>query len=356
MAGYLVYTVSSTTFGDRQLVQPVDSPWGRAKNGSAGSFQTKFILTHEATVSLVAAGAMDAISRWLVVEYDGVVVYAGLIWERVYDRDTKTLTITHEDIWSLLALRLIAADRSNTIAKWKLTYSGLEYDTIAKRIVQLGTSGVGREIPIRYESDYSGGRSRTYYGYNLDSVLDALTEIMDLANGPDIDFRPEWSTDLTLQWTLRTGDLSLNTIEVDFSATDSAVKGLKQTQSGRERATQVFGVGEGSGIDLLARSAGDAGSFALERTEQSKNTKNAAQIQEFATAELQARSTMLYQYAFDLNIGSPRIGNLWEIRPGTIVHWHITQDPIIKPDGWRDSKILRYSGSTSTQWIHLEIQ
>lgn len=356
MDGYQVYTVSSANFGDRQLVQPSGSPWGRAKNGSAGTFQTKFKVSDPNIAAIVAAGALDAISRWLVIEYEGVVVYAGLIWERTYDRDAKTLTVTHEDIWSVLDLRLIAENRTSSIVGWKRTYSGLEYDTIVKRLVQLGTAGVGREMPIRYEDDYAGGRSRTYYGYNLDTVLDAITEIMDLVDGPDIDFRPEWSADKTLQWTLRTGDLSLNTIEVDFSAEDSAVKNLTQTQSGRERATQMLGVGEGSGVDMLVRSAGGGGSFVLERAEQAKNIKTGAQLQEFAAAELAPRASLIHQYGFDLDLRSPRVGNMWEIRPGTIVRWNLNGDLVIRPDGWRISKILKYSGDTASRWLHLEFQ
>ena len=81
--------------------------------------------------------------RMIVVDYDDVVVYAGIIWEANYDRDSQKLSVTHNDIWSLFDLRLISAVRDENIVNWEATFSGLEYDTIIKRLVQLAVSGFG---------------------------------------------------------------------------------------------------------------------------------------------------------------------------------------------------------------------
>lgn len=360
MAGYKVYTVSTSTWGDRQLVDAKAAPWKRTHNESAGGLQTSFKLSDEAVAAVAKAGALTPVERCLVVEHDGVVLYAGIIWEDDYDNDTRTLIISHEDIWSLLALRLISADRTGGIPAWKQTYSGLEYDTIIKRLLQLATTGAGRIIPIQYEDDYTGGRSRTYYGYNLDLAIDAITEIMNLPGGPDVDLRPEWGSDgSSLQWTLRTGNMNPDskTIEVMVGADQSAVKGLKRKRSGRERATRVMGIGEGSGRDIKVRSGSGTGTSAiwLERIEQSKNIKTTADLQEFATGKQAARSALITQYSMDLNINSPVISNLWSLKPGAYLRWHTTGNPAI-PDGWKQHKIIEYSGDTTSNWIHLELQ
>lgn len=356
MAGYKVYTVSTSTWGDRQLVMPSAAPWARSKNGSAGGQSATFKVTDEATAAIITAGALEPVDRCLVIDYDGVVVYAGIIWETDYDRDAKRLAVSNEDIWSVLALRLISADRTQTIPTWKQSFGPYAYDTLVKRMVQWGTTGAGRTMPIRYEDDQAGTRTVDLTGYNLDTVLDGITDIMNLPGGPDIDLRPEWGPGETLQWTLRTGNLSLNTIEVDFMAEDSAVRGLKEKRSARARATQVLGVGEGSGVDMKVQPAGGAGSFSLERVEQSKNTKTVAGVQAFAAGELAARQGNIRQYGFDIDIRSPRVGNMWELRPGTLVHWNLNKDPVIRPDGWRTSPVLKYSGDTSSSWLHVEFQ
>lgn len=357
MAGYKVYTVSTSAWGSRQLVDPSSASWGRTKNGSAGGFQATFKLSDPGVAAVVAVGALTPISRCVVIEFEGVVVYAGIIWESSYNRDTKTVTISYEDIWSLWELRVITADRSNSMASWKQTYSALRYDTIMKRIVQLGTEGTGRIVPMVYEEDYTGSSSRTYYGYNVDTVIDALTEIMDLSDGPDVDFRPEWDGANGLRWTLRTGDMNPDgkTVELNFSAADSAGKGLTVKSSGRERATKLYGIGEGSGVDMLVRTPGGTGAFSLERAEQAKNIKNTTELQGFAQSELNARASLIVQYGFDVNVASPVVGSLWTLKPGMTVRWYIADDPFIST-GWRSSKVLKYSGDISSAWVHFEIQ
>lgn len=358
MAGYKVWTVSTITWGERQLVDANASPWKRTDNGSAGGLQSGFKLSDAGVAALARAGVLDPVTRALVIDHDGVVVYAGIIWEDDYDADTGVLNVSHEDIWSLLDLRLIAADRTGNIPSWVQTYSGLEYDTIIKRLVQLATTGAGRTIPIQYEADYPGGRSRTYNGYNLDTAVEAITEIMNLPGGPDVDLRPEWAPDgSSLQWTLRTGDMNPDgqTIEVVYGADQSAAKGLKRKRSGREQATRVMGVGEGSGKDIKVRAGVGAGALQLELIEQAKNIKSLAELQDFADGEQAARTGLITQYSMDLNITSPVIGNLWALKPGATLRWHTTGDPAI-PDGWKQHRIISYSGDTASNWVHLELQ
>lgn len=358
MAGYKVYTVSTTTWQDRQLVDVTSAPWKRTFNESAGSLRATFNLKDPRVAAVYSAGALTPITRCLVIEHDGVVVYAGIIWEDDYDADNRTLTVAHEDLWSLFELRLIAADRTGAIPGWKQTYSGLEYDTIIKRLLQLATAGVGRTVPIQYEADYSGGRTRTYYGYNLDTAIDAISEIVDLPGGPNVDLRPEWdSSGSGLQWTLRTGNMNPDskTIEVMTSADDSATKGIKRKRSGTERATRVMGVGEGSGKDIKVRASSTPGPIELELIEQAKNIKNLTDLQDFADGKQYTRTALISQYSMDLNITSPVLGTLWTLKPGAYLRWYISGDPVIST-GWRSQTIIEYSGDPASNWLHLELQ
>lgn len=354
---YRVYTVSTSTWLDKIEIRPKTCSWARAMNeGSGGS--ASFELDDPDVALTTRGGAVDVVTRCLVVEFGGVVVYAGIIWESDYDFDTKTLSIQHEDIWSLWELRLIAANRTSAMPAWKQTYSGLEYDTIIKRLVQLATTGAGRTVPLVFEDDYSGGRSRTYNGYNADTLVEALEEIMDLPGGPDVDFRPEWNDDRSgLRWTVRTGHMNPDnqTVEVNFSAPQAPARGLKVKTTARERATQVLGVGEGSGVDMKVRSAGGSGAFALERAEQAKNIKDGTQLADFAAGELSTRGQNIRQYSFEVPLDSPIVGSLWTLKPGMTLRWHVTGDPYLA-DGWRDSMVIQYQGDIASDFVTLETQ
>ncbi|MHC6176246.1 hypothetical protein [Glutamicibacter sp. X7] len=355
MAGVRVWAVSTTDWKTKALIKPTDAPWSRQPN--AGATHThRFKVSDPATAAHIGAGILDPLESVIVIEDAGVVIYAGFIWEDSYSLEEQALTVTNEDIWSLLDLRLIAQDRTSTITSWKQTYSGLSYDTIAKRIMQLATSGIGRTIPINYESDYTGGETRTYYGYNLDTALDALTELMDLDDGIDIDFRPEWAPDGSLQWTMRTGSLSpeSQTIEVNMVAQHNDVKGVTYKRSARELATVQLGVGEGSGVDMLVRSATAAGPLQIEVIDEFKNVKDGTQLQRNTTAALAARK-LIEQIDFSIRADSPRIGNMWNLKPGTLVRWYSLGDPRI-PDGWHLWEIIKYSGNVTSDWIKLELQ
>lgn len=356
MQGIRVWSVSTADWKTKTLIEPSSAPWSRSPNEGA-SHTASFNVNDEATYEHIRAGLLDPLERVIVIEDAGVVVYAGFIWEDDYNKDEQDLQVTHDDIWSILDLRLIAEDRTAAITAWKIKYSGLSYDTIAKRIMQLATSGIGRNIPIRYEEDYTGGEERTYYGYNLDTALDALTEIMDLDDGPDIDFRPEWAPDGSLRWTMRTGSLSPGslTIEVNLNAEDSGVKNVRYHRSYRDMATHQMGIGEGSGLDMKVQTASRTGMpLALEVIDEFKNVKDNSQLLRNTASALTARKR-IDQLDFSIRADSPRIGNMWDLKPGTLVRWYSNGDPRI-PDGWHTWEIIRYSGNTTSDWIKLELQ
>lgn len=353
---YRVFTVSTSTWKDVVEIKPSKAPWGRLL-GEGKGFSSDFVLSDDGVAATV--GKLTPIERALIIDFKGVIMYCGLITDDDYAQDTELLNVDHTDLmWMVMEYRLIAQDRTSTMPAWKQTYSGLEYDTIVKRIVQLATTGAGRTIPMVYEDDYTGGRSRTYNGYNADSALDAIEEIMELENGPDVDFRPRWNAARDgVEFILRTGFMNPddNMIEIDFSADQSPGKSLKRKRSGQERATQVIGIGEGSGVDMKVRVAGGTGAFALERAEQAKNIKDGTQLSEFAQGEMSMRGNLITQYSCDIDMSSPAIKTFWDLQPGTVLRWQITGDRAIS-DGWRESEIIEISGDLESDFVHIEMQ
>ena len=352
---YRVFTVSTKTWGDRVELDVSSAPWGGAMNMST-SGSTTLNLADPDVAEVAGLDDLYPGTRCLVVEYDGVVLDAGIIWEADYDRDTKKLTIQHEHpVWSLLALRLISEVRDQNIVSWKKIISGVSYRTMVKRLVALATTGAARTLPIVFPADVSGTVARTYYGYNTDVALDAIKEIMDQDAGPDLDFRPRWKSDGTLEFVMRCGDLTAGTVEIDFTADDPGARGLGIKTSARELATQVFAVGEGSGLKMKVResqSANIADFPQMEHIEQFKNIKNTADLYQAAASELVARNGTTRQLRCELDLRS----DAWDasmLQPGMVLRWYIRDDPYFVT-GWREWEVLKYSGNTDSHWVKLE--
>lgn len=352
---YRVFTVSTKTWGDRVELDVSQANWAVAMNAeSSGSAR---LMLSDPDVAEVA-GLQDLYpgQRALVIEFDGVVLYAGMIWEADYDHDTQELTIDHSDVvWSLLELRLLSEVRTEAVVSWKHTISGVSFRTLVKRLVVLGTTGTARELPIVLPSDVSGGSTRTYYGYNTDTALEAIRDILDHESGPDLDFRPRWKSDGTLEFVMRCGDLTASTVEIDFTADDPGARGLGIKTSARDLATQVFAIGEGSGLKMKVResqSANIADYPQMERIEQFKNIKDTEDLYQAAASELVSRNGTTRQLRCELDLGS----DAWTasmLQPGMVLRWYIRDDPYFTT-GWREWVVLKYSGSTDSDWVKLE--
>lgn len=352
---YRVYTVSTKTWADRAELEVDSCSWAQAMNAeSSGS--TDLILSDPDVAEVASLDDLYPGTRCLVVEHSGAVLYAGIIWEADYDRDTQTLKLDHSDaVWSLLALRLISETRDQNLAGWKKAYAGLSYRTLVKRLVALATTGAARTLPIVFPADVAGTAKRTYYGYNTDVALDAIKDLLDLENGPDLDFRPRWATDGSLEFVMRCGDLTASTVEVDFTAEDPGARGLGIKTSAREMATQIFAVGEGSGVKMKIRESqsGVIDRFPqMERVEQFKNVKETDDLYQAASSELVARNGTTRQLRCEIDLSSDVLTPSM-LQPGMVLRWYIRDDPYFNT-GWREWVVLKYSGNTDSDWVKLE--
>lgn len=125
-------------------------------------------------------------------------VYGGIIWTRKYDSDKKTVQIQGADWWSYFNARFIlpvlsgaAFTDSTYVAGLSTVYNSVEQNQIMRNLITLAQSHTGGNIQIDVASDTSTSsilRNRTYYGYKLTRVGDALTEICNDINGPDLAF------------------------------------------------------------------------------------------------------------------------------------------------------------------------
>lgn len=194
----------------------------------------------------------------LIIDWDGVPVWAGPISERNFDG--KTLKLAAVGIKSLLNARKVH-NWSAPYPSQVITYSGVSLGQIAISLVNLtlahGTLPI--MVPGGSETSADPNHVRTYNGYELKDVGRELDNLTGSLNGPDIDFLPQWtdSTRSQIQWLMRVGTLtqpalySMQSVSFDASAPKGSVQKLVADESGALLTTSEWANGAGSTIGTL---------------------------------------------------------------------------------------------------------
>lgn len=350
-----VWAVSAKTWKREVEISPSTCGWARVLNGGSGG-QATFELGDPVVSEVIGLYDLYPGQFLIVVEWDGSPVYAGFIEDHSYDYDTKKLTVSHKDIWSLWDDRRVLSDRSANLSKSKIVYTGLTLSTIAKRLVQVGTAGSGFGVPIVFPADVSGSSARTYYGYDLMTVGEALNELVEQENGPEIDFQPRWTSAGTLEWVMRVGsDLGGPMLEYEMGAADPGARGLWIKTDASALTTHAYGIGEGTEVDMLVRlsqSANIADYPARESTETFKDVKSGPQLQGLAQEYIRAHNQATRQAGMQVLAGGNHKAN--SIQLGADVRWNVRNDPYFTT-GFRNWRIIQFSGDLG-DWVTLEFQ
>ena len=352
--------VCNTTTGERLMRLPAASfTWERALNSGA-SGQATFKLADPTFAGLDMRSLTSLVARTLVIEWveapgvAGEPVYAGLIWKRVYDRDTQTLTVEHSDLWSILSRRLLVSQSTTGVEKTKLEFLNLSVSTVVKKVVQTGTS----DLPMVYWGDFTGSRDQTYAGYLLKPVADALQDLIDQPDGPDVDFRPIWGPS-GLQWQMRSNE-QFGTYTWNMSASQSGVSGITVTEDGSKLSNNVFAVGQGTEADSIIRANVWATSYPLlQSSEAHKDVKDVAKLDGFVSEGLRIHTSPTTQWSFDMlasggNGDAPDQTTVTDLRLNGALSLYSKGDPWI-PDGWQQHRLIRYSGDMGSK-VKLEFQ
>lgn len=135
----------------------------------------------------------------------------------------------------------------------------LSLHTIAKRIVQIMIAGtgwaVGGNLPIVFPDDIAGTSIRTYPGYDLASPGQRLTELTQVIDGPEIEFRPEFVDPLTrqnIQWRMRIGNSRLGNLGFPHAWDyGKSLIDMRYSNDGSGRCNIDFERGNGMNRDLI---------------------------------------------------------------------------------------------------------
>ncbi|BCW47899.1 hypothetical protein [Arthrobacter sp. StoSoilB13] len=351
------FSVSTDTWAGKVELEPSEFTGGRSLNSGQGG-TARFNVRDARTAAPLTIDTLRPWERILVAEWDGNAVYAGFITGVDEDLDAGTVTVRHQDIWSLWESRhvlTVRGDGAQSAAPFTLTSKTLP--TIAFRLVanaMTGDPAARYDLPLIMNADVSGTETRTYYGYKFQRTAAALKEITDADGGPDIDFDTQWDNGTeTFRWVMRCGALTQGLWEWDATAAKKEVFGLTLKTDASKVANRVIATGEGSERNMIVR---DDDSFtgtgpALEAVKSYQGMPDGGQLQQRATADLNASNDPTQQMSFKIRAnGSVTAADLilgGTCRVKTSGLYFLTAD-------WHEWRLIGFT--FDRDWITLQIQ
>lgn len=336
-----------------------------ARNRSSGSQGQIVVDTRDPAFKGTQRSPVWPWSSWIVIEWRRPtsevwhLIYAGVITDARYDWATKELTLSHEDIWTILKKRIVTDDRSNDIAKAKVSWSGWSRGTLIKRILQNITNpfNAGRYygLPLVFPEDSAGAHSLEVYGYNFETADDLIRDLIEDEDGPDIDFRPRWSSDGTLELVLEVNANKSLLWDYDMDVERPAVASMVYRLSGTEITNVLYGIGEGTEVRTLVRQSRSIGLPypALEGTGSFSNVKSLERLQSLTTESRRTTDGAIRQ--LDMTVFADAGPYLSELRLGGSIRWKADKDTWLL-SGWHPMELLGMSGNLTDEKVSLVIQ
>lgn len=356
---YRVVLVDGRTWKQRMELQPLSAPWSQGLNsGKSGQMTLQAGDLDEP--SIIIPDTTWPLNNWVVIEWNGRPVYAGIITDTEYDWKTKQVTLSHSDVWWFWSRRFVLSDRTSTFPKNSISWSGLRPMTMAKRVIQAGMNGgsdPNYALPIVFPADgAAGSSSRTVYGYNLETVQDILSELMESEHGFDLGFRPQWSAAGTLEFGMDVDAFKGNVLEWDLDAEDTPVQSLKFRVAGSGISTGIYGVGEGSEKNMLAYMSPVRGTSypALETMESFKEVNTIPRLAARVLGVRHGSSGAIRQ--IDASVLASGAPGLHDFRLGSLVRWRAEKDTWLL-SGWsEDWELLEMSGDVSSEEVNMSFR
>lgn len=212
------------------------------------------------------------------------VLAAGPIWDVAYSRPAKTLTLTAKGAQSIFdhLLVLPASAAGQDVTTWTIpdpadpsgvgtipnpavatSYTTYSLGGIAVMLVTQALSWPGGNLPIVLPAPEAGVAVRTYQGADFKTVGSALTDLVNVLGGPEINFLPRFTSDqLGIEWLMQVGTTAqplifgADVVNWNVTAKDSPVKDLTIDLDGSNMASYSWATGGSQNdIALISRAA-----------------------------------------------------------------------------------------------------
>lgn len=313
---------------------------------------------------------------YLAFAEDDFIFEAGPIWEHEYDDDSRRLRIDAEGIWSMLTRRFIMPAAVETIALLLTSgddagkpnpavatlFTGASWPAIVRRIIQQGMARAGGALPFVFGPDGVGAHDKSYDAASFKTQGEAFTDLTELVDGPEIEFRGEFAPGGTgVRWRPIVGDdAQLQIARVgdphrfDFTVPQRTVRRLGVRSSAREVASEAWATGgRQAAIALISRAASkmllDAGYPRMETLSASHSTvKEQATLDAYVQDDLELGSGLAEWWSFETNIDKvPKVGSF---TLGDYCDVVTRRNPYV-PDGTHRRRIAALSGELGSRWV-----
>lgn len=289
------------------------SPTLNKAGGITAKVQLPLVADFGTVTSTLDASVIAEGKTVLGLEENGVILDAGPIWETEFDFDTWELSITAAGLRSYYDYRFVLPANVSTHYGSDSTFSNLSLQTIAKRVVQQAQAWTNGALPLVFENDIAGTNSRSYLGADLQTVSEVLTKLSEVSNGPDIEFRPEFTSDRSkVQWRVVTGSPELRQSGADWvfdmSVPVSPVRAASKKRSARAFSTRDWETGgtpSGASVPITATATNatltDANYPIFETSANRSSVTTQSVLQGHADAAVSIGSTVQEQYEFSVS-------------------------------------------------------
>ncbi len=233
---------------------------------------------------------------------DGRPIYGGILWTSRYDSASQKVELGSSDWWTFFDHRkllplLPPTPTVTDVAALSVTYTQIDQNDIARSLVQLAALHTGGDIGLQLDATTSGVlRDRTYLGYELADIGQAIKQLMEVDGGPDIAFgvAPNLDDDGRPIRTMRVGNPTIGQVgEPYVFETAANILTYQWPRDATRMATRSFAKGEGSELGSLIAVAEDTAKYddgwvMLEHDESYSNVVEPATLQGHADADRHA--------------------------------------------------------------------
>lgn len=234
----------------------------------------------------------------LYVDRNGILVWGGVIWNRVYNSASQQLTITASEWISYFAHRRV---NQTTV------FSNIDQLVIAKTLIENAQAETYGDINVLYNSEGQTTSGvlvdRIYYDYELKNIFDAIQDLSRQSDGFDFHIDVEYDniTGLPAKYfntyyprsgtAYTTGSLSVPVFE--FPAGN--IVEYEYPEDGSIVANRLYALGAGSNEGKLLSEAEDTPRFAegwplLDNAVNYSDITDQTVLDNLATAQVQAVS------------------------------------------------------------------
>lgn len=294
-------------------------------------------------------------ARTLVICWDDVPVYAGLLTKHRYRPRTGAMVFEHAELRTILARRHPYGVDGFETGDLEILNKAIQGH--ARAVIEAGLLlGAPRwNFPIVLPPDQSGGESELYPYWDLVLIEEMLHNIQ--ARGLEIDFLPRWKANGYLEYEVRLGAplLAGNTFSYAVSAERSGIMDLEIVEDGTDQLTGVIAAGNGAEALMRYAKAGEMPGSEVPYLDTSRPFKDEAdqgKLTQIAETHLREHREATKQY--DLKVLASGRRNPARFIPGSTVELAFQDDPF-ELDETVTNRVLGLS-MNMTHGVTLELQ